>query len=190
MSRSTSTTFFFAVMKLFAIFLEMKVFPSPALIEVHIMTWFFLSFLARKVILVRTILKASSTRFPLSFSCSGMTPRNGAVSLPWRSFLVRTLVSRKSFIRNMTPGTARPRRKPRRMILFLFGAIGRAGPEAESITLALLSTIACESAFSSRLLSRKRYRDSLIFCWRSIESIWRSLVGIEETLDCALDSRD
>ena len=57
---------------------------------------------------------------------------------------------------------------------------------AVSIMRALLSTIDWASAFSSRLFSRYRYRDSLIFCWRSMESIWRALAGI--WVNCRMDS--
>ena len=155
MSRSTRITFFLAEMKLLARLAETKVFPSPELNEVHIITLIF-SFLERKDMFVRTILNASEAKPSLSLSCSGITPRNGALTLPWMSFLVWILVSRNMIIRKMTPGTASPSSSPRSRILFLLGAIGSPGPEAPSITLALLSTIAWERAFSSRLFRRKR----------------------------------
>ena len=100
----------------------------------------------------------------LRFFLSGISARNGTEIVSSISFLVWTLVSRNNLRRRMIAGIRIPIKKARIIIFSLLGETGTEDPSAVSIILALLSTIACVKAFSSRLLSRNIYSDSLIFC--------------------------
>ena len=151
-------------------FREMKVFPAPSLKEVKVMTCIGWSFFAINDILVRKIRKASDTMlFPLSASSSepcfpsfrpslskGISPKNGTLNASSNSFLPRTRVSRNRIIRQATAGKAMPINTPNRRMRFRRGEIGALLPSALSMTRALLSAIAWESAFSSRRFNKKR----------------------------------
>ena len=163
-SISTSTTFLSVSAKLIAKLVDTNVLPESGLKEVNRITCFPTLSNCIKSILVRIIRKASdiaslpfslTTISLLSFlSLKGTSPKNGIVVASSTSFLPRTVVF-STFISQITKaGMAHPANMAIINTLIFLGAIGLVGPVALSITLALLSVIACVSAFSSLLFNK------------------------------------
>ena len=167
----------------------MNVFPAPMLKEVSVITLRSCVWDNINPKLVRRMRNdsdnASSPRARTTTSCTlaialgvcGISARKGALTMDSISFRLCTPVSSINISSRITEGTITPQPTPNRSFLYLLGEIGMLLPETGSRTRALLSTIACLNAFSSRLFNRNIYRDSLTFCCLSIDNISRCLRG-------------
>ena len=163
-SRSTSITFFRVRAKLMARFIDTNVFPAFGLKEVNITTFISFAFTRMKSIFVRTIRNASEilsrpfSRTTISslffLSRKGISPRNGIDTASSTSLRVRTVVFMTICNQMIPAGIANPNTTAANKIIIDFGATGLRLPCAASITRALLSVIACDKAFSSRLFNK------------------------------------
>src|SRR5690606_4552658 len=93
------------------------------------------------------------------------------------SFLVIILVFSISLKYKIAPGKITPSIIADRSISCLLGEKGTLSDFAGSIIRALAIVDDLVIAVSSRFFNKKRYSSCLMFCWRVISNITRSLVG-------------